>query len=123
MTFVEFWPTIESLIIPHFIGMFSGMIFGILICMFLFSKHYIGLMITWNKWVKISPFLIITLFGGIFEILKIIELASETQPIYHMWAYLLGSSMIVVAYGMITGFGCGGIIGGIFVNNYGEEIK
>lgn len=113
---------VKCLIFPHIMGILFGIFVGISIYILLFSKKYISFLYNWNNVIKIAPFLIISLMGGILGILKIIEFASETQPIYHMWAYIMGCQMIIISYGMITGFGCGGAIG-YFINKFMDKLE
>jgi hypothetical protein len=106
--YIEFWNMIQILTIPLIIGILIGFLFGYTIYIFLFTRSGFNYMNSWNIWVKSSPCIILLIVSIILTYLKIIELASTTDLIYHEWAYNLGASMIIIAYGMIIGFGLGG---------------
>jgi len=113
--YVEYWSMVANLILPALMGLGTGAIFGCITYYALFSDNTLGIFKSWHNGIKVSPFLIMLFVGFIVGIMKVIELSSDTDPIYKMWAYVLGSQMIVMGCFVTPGFGLGGILGALFI--------
>ena len=108
--YVEYWSMITTLIPYAILGLGVGALNGALVYYILFYNKTLNLIKSWHNGVKVLPFLIIMFIGFIFGITKIIELSSTLDPIYKMWAYMLGSGMIITGYFLLPGFGIGGVV-------------